>query len=614
KYVATEGKKPIIDKLSSNKWQTKKRKVKEAIVALAGDLIKLYAIRNNSSGFQFTDFNLDDEDFADSFAYSETEDQLTAIKEVLEDMSSQKPMDRLVCGDVGFGKTEVAMRAAFKAVQDGKQVAILSPTTILAEQHRISFEKRFLGFPVNIAAVSRFYKTEANKSAIDKLSKGDVDIIIGTHKLLQKDIHFKDLGLLVIDEEHRFGVKQKEKLKQVKKDIDVLSLTATPIPRTLHMSLLNVRDVSLINTPPQDRRSVRTYVAIKEDGLIRDAILREIQRGGQCFFLHNRVQSIELVTAGLSELVPEAKFAFGHGQMKESELEKIMKKFLEGEIDVLVSTTIIESGIDIPNANTLIVDKAHTFGLAQLYQIRGRVGRSSKQAYAYLLIPPSKKLGKDAEERLKALQALDDLGQGFNLAMRDLEIRGAGNLLGKEQSGNVLSIGFEMYTKILKEAAANLKGEDLSAEDIIDPEVKLGIDAFIPDSYIPDVPERLVLYQRLASLRSNEETDLLIEEIIDRFGPMSKETINLVEVMRIRALLRKYGISKIEHTKGKLRIEFSSNKKIDSEKAIQHALNFPDNYKLGKNNSFTVLKIPEKNLDPFEVYKHLEDLLDSLST
>ena len=613
KFVAPEGKEPALDKLSSTKWQTRKRKVKEAVVALAGDLIKLYAVRNEAKGFAYSTKSIDDEEFADSFSYTETSDQLTAIEDVLSDMSSEKPMDRLVCGDVGFGKTEVAMRAAYKAVQDGKQVAILAPTTILAEQHRLSFEKRLAGFPVNIGALSRFYKPADNKETLEKVAGGDIDIIIGTHKLLQKDVQFEDLGLLVVDEEHRFGVKQKEKLKQFKKDIDVLTLTATPIPRTLHMSLLDVRDVSIISTPPHDRRAIRTYVAIKEDGLVRDAILREIQRGGQCFYLHNRVQSIDLVTAGLSELVPEARFAYGHGQMNEKELEKIMKLFLEGEIDVLVSTTIIESGIDIPNANTLIVDQAHMFGLAQLYQIRGRVGRSSRQAYAYLMIPQTKKLGKEAEERLKALQALDDLGQGFNLAMRDLEIRGAGNLLGKEQSGNVVSVGFEMYTKILKEAAAHLKGEDISIEDVIDPEVKLGVDAFIPDPYIPDISERLVLYQRLASLRSHKETEELREEIVDRFGPMNKETANLVEVMRIRALLRKFGISKAELSHRKLRLEFSPQTSINADKAIKLALESPELYKLGKSNTFTILDMPEKIEEVYGVYQRLESLLEELT-
>ena len=478
KFVASDGLTPTKDKLSSQKWQQTKRKVREAVAALAGELLKLYAARSISKGWAYDPYCAEDERFADGFPWQETTDQLAAIENVLSDMSTEKPMDRLVCGDVGFGKTEVAMRAAYKAIQHAKQVAILVPTTVLVEQHKKEFQKRFLEFPVKVSAVSRFYTSQQNKETLEELAEGKLDIIIGTHRLLSRDVQFRELGLLVIDEEHRFGVKQKEKLKQFKKEVDVLTLTATPIPRTLHMSMSGIRDISLITTPPHDRKTIRTYVASRNETLIRDAILRELGRNGQCFFLHNRVQNIETVTAALQELVPEAKFGFGHGQMTETALEDVMRGFINKEFDVLVCTTIIESGLDIPNANTIIIDRSDMFGLAQLYQLRGRVGRSDKQAYCYLLIPELQKLGNEAQKRLEVLQSLDDLGVGFNLAIRDLEIRGAGELLGREQSGHVISVGFELYNQILKEAVLNLKGEETPIEEAFEPEVKIPVSAF----------------------------------------------------------------------------------------------------------------------------------------
>lgn len=614
KFTAAEGQTPVLDKLGTNTWLKTKQKVKDSVITLAGDLIKLYATRSVSKGWRFEPIGAEDDRFADGFPFDETPDQRKAIQESLTDMSSEKPMDRLVCGDVGFGKTEVALRAAFKCTQHARQVAVLVPTTILVEQHRASFVNRFLGMPVKIGAVSRFYSPQENKKTLQELANGDLDIIIGTHRLLSQDVIFKDLGLLIIDEEHRFGVKQKEKLKQLKKHVDVLTLTATPIPRTLHMSLLGIRDISVISTPPNDRHVIRTYVAEHSDNLVRDSILREIQRGGQCFIVRNRIEGIDIFTAELQRLVPEARFQFAHGQMKESELEDIMQKFLKREIDVLVSTTIIESGLDIPNANTIIIDRADTFGLAQLYQLRGRVGRSTRQAYAYLIIPQVRKLGAEAQQRLKALQSLDDLGLGFNLAIRDLEIRGAGNLLGKEQSGNVLAVGFDMYTKILKEAVLNLKGEELSLEESIDPEVKLGVHAFIPDTYIPDISERLVLYQRLASIGSDADAADISFEIEDRFGARPEEVDNLIELMRYRALLKHSGITKAEVIKGKLLLSFSPCAPIDPHRVVKFVHESPDKYKLNKSQALSIVLDKEKVERPRDLYELTESILDKIRT
>jgi transcription-repair coupling factor (superfamily II helicase) len=600
---------PVIDKLSSTRWLRTRQKVKESVIPLAGDLIRLYATRSVAKGWRFEPQGAEDDRFADGFAYNETPDQLKAIEETLKDMAADKPMDRLVCGDVGFGKTEVALRAAFKCVQHARQVAVLAPTTILVEQHRKNFEERFRGYDVRVGAVSRLYSSNDNKETLAKLASGELDIIVGTQRLLQRDIVFKDLGLLIIDEEHRFGVAQKEKLKALKKNVDVMTLTATPIPRTLHMSLLNLRDISLITTPPHDRKLIRTYVAEVNDSLIRDAILRELQRGGQVFYLHNRVESIAGVTARLKELVPEARFAFGHGQMSEEEMGPLMRRFINKEIDVLVSTTIIESGIDVPNANTIIIERADALGLAQLYQLRGRVGRSSRQAYAYLMIPSTRSLSAEAQKRLKVLQSLDDLGMGFNLAINDLEIRGAGNLLGKEQSGNVLSVGFDLYTRILKEAIADLKGEELPVEETVDPEVKLGVASYVPDFYIPDISERLVIYQRLAAMLNPDEADDLRDEIEDRFGPLPREVKNLVELMRLRALFRHFGVVKGEFGAGKLQLAFSPQAKVDIDKVLGLVRSEPQRYKFGKNLTLTIGFDFEQLESPLQLFRPAEQVL-----
>lgn len=611
KFVAQEGQVPSLDRLgATHRWNKTKQKVKTAVASLAGDLIKLYAVRSAGKGWHFDIIGAEDDRFADNFPYDETPDQLKAIEETLSDMASDKIMDRLVCGDVGFGKTEVALRAAFKCAQHAKQTALLVPTTILAEQHVRTFQARFLDYPIKVAVLSRFYDSKTNKETLERISSGDVDIIIGTHKLLQRDVQFKDLGLLIIDEEHRFGVAQKERLKQFRKNVDVLTLTATPIPRTLHMSLLGIRDISIISTPPIDRRAIRTYIASYDENLVRDAILREIHRGGQCFFVHNRIGTIDVTTAELARLVPEARFCYAHGQMSEGQLEPIVLKFLQGDFDVLVCTTIIESGIDMPNCNTMIIDRADMYGLAQLYQLRGRVGRSDRQAYAYFLIPELRKLGLEAQKRLKALQSLDDLGLGFNLAIRDLEIRGAGNLLGREQSGSVLSVGYELYSRILKEAILNLKGEELSLEESVDPEVKVSSSAYLPDAYIPDISERLVLYQRLASLSYPDESYEMAKEIEDRFGPLPEEVENLVDLMRYRTLLRKFGILRAEQSLKKVTLYFSSRAPVDAEKILSLVKEAPDNFKFGKNLALTMSFDSEADKVLPRLFKETESLLN----
>lgn len=587
KYVAAEGQKPILDKLSSTRWVNTKRKIKEAVVTLAGDLIRLYATRKVTKGWRFEPWGAEDERFGETFPYSETQDQLEAIEQTIANMASEQPMDRLICGDVGFGKTEVAVRAAFKCVQHARQVAVLAPTTILAEQHRQTFTNRFADYPFKVGALSRFYSKEANKRVLEGAASGEIDVIVGTHKLLSKDVVFKDLGLLIIDEEHRFGVKQKEQLKSLRANVDVLTLTATPIPRTLHMALLGIRDMSVMSTPPVDRRTIRTYVTHFEDNLIRDAIMRELQRGGQCFFIHPRIQGLDLLAAELQRLVPEASVCFAHGQMGERQLEDTMGRFQRGEFNVLVSTTIVESGIDIPNANTIIIDQADMFGLSQLYQLRGRVGRSTRQAYCFFLVP-KKTLTIEAENRLKALQALDELGLGFHLALRDMEIRGIGNLLGKEQSGNVLSIGFEMYQKILQEAIMQLRGEDDQLVELVEPDIRLNYDAYIPEAYIPDISERLLIYQRLAQIDSDEDAAKIIDELKDRFGGSPPEVLNLVQTMLFRALLRHAAIVRGEINGNRLLLALSPRGQFKLEEITALCQKNPTRYGFSKGLQLSV--------------------------
>ena len=567
KYIGGDGAQPALDRLGGTAWEKVKAKTRKSIFAMAEELVQLYAVREAREGNAFAPPDSLYKEFEAAFEFEETPDQQRAIDETLADMQRKKPMDRLVCGDVGYGKTEVAMRAAFLAVEGGRQVAVLAPTTILAEQHLQTFRHRFRNHPVRIEMVSRFLTGKETQQVLEGLAKGIVDIVIGTHRLLQKDVEFKDLGLVVIDEEHRFGVVHKERLKKLRQLVDVVSLTATPIPRTLHMSLVGIRDLSIIETPPLDRLAIQTYVTRYDERLIRDTILRELERGGQVFFLHNRVETIDRLAAKLADLIPEAKIAVAHGQMRPKELEKVMLDFLENKTQVLVCSAIIESGLDFPNANTIIINRADKFGLAQLYQLRGRVGRSHRHAYAYLLIPGEKAITPDAERRLRALQELDGLGGGFKLALHDLEIRGAGNLLGEQQSGQITAIGFELYTEMMEQAVRELKGEVMVPE--VEPEIRLGIPAYFPEDYIPDANQRLFFYKRLASLRNPEEREDLREEIKDRFGPYGTAVENLFLVMDLRRVLKEVLIQQISVSDGRVFLLFHPESPVKVEKLLQ---------------------------------------------
>ena len=545
-YHGTADAAPKLTRLGPQEWNKARARAKRATEQLAGELIALYASRQVATGFADTPWQ---DSLEASFPYEETPDQLTTIEAVKADMESSSPMDRLVCGDVGYGKTEIALRAAFKAVQSGRQVAILVPTTVLAQQHLETFTDRLEPFPVAVEMLSRFRSDRQQKEIIGKIADGSVDIVIGTHRLLQKDVRFKDLGLVIIDEEHKFGVSHKERLKQLRTQVDVMTLSATPIPRTLHMSLAGVRDMSTIETPPEERLPIKTYVSEDSDDLVREAILRELDRGGQVFYLHNRVKNIELVANKIQKLVPEANLQIGHGQMPEDDLERVMAEFERGEFNVLLCTTIIESGLDLPNANTLIIDRADMFGLSQLYQLRGRIGRGASRAYAYLMVPRAKQLTEQAEQRLNTILAATELGAGFQIALRDLEIRGIGNLLGAEQSGQISAIGFDLYTKLLAEAVRQLKEADSSDSTATPPvrefstvRVDIGIDARIPDSYIEDLAQRLSIYQRLARIRVESEIDDLDEEIRDRFGPMPTHVKLLMKMARMRSMAEQAGV------------------------------------------------------------------------
>jgi transcription-repair coupling factor (superfamily II helicase) len=567
KYIGGDGAAPSLDKLGGTSWERVKAKARKSIFAMAEELIQLYAVREAREGNAFAPPDVLYQEFEAGFEFEETPDQQRAIDESLADMQRRKPMDRLVCGDVGFGKTEVAMRAAFLAVEGGKQVAVLAPTTILAQQHLQTFRHRFRNHPVRIEMVSRFLTNKEIEQVLRDAAKGTVDIVIGTHRLLQKDVEFKDLGLVIIDEEHRFGVAHKERLKKLRQMVDVMSLTATPIPRTLHMSIIGIRDLSIIETPPVDRLAIQTYLTRYDERVIRDAILRELERGGQVFFLHNRVETIDLIAMKLVDLIPEAKIAVAHGQMKPKALEQVMLDFLENKTQVLVCSAIIESGLDFPNANTIIINRADRFGLAQLYQLRGRVGRSHRHAYAYLLIPGEQAITPDAEKRLRALQEIDGLGGGFKLALHDLEIRGAGNLLGQQQSGNITAVGFELYTEMMENAVRELKGEEVAPE--IEPEIRLGISAYFPDDYIPDVNQRLFFYKRLASLRNLLELEEIKEEIRDRFGPYGAPVANLFVVMNLRRVLKEFLVQQISASDGRVFILFHPQSSVKVEKLLE---------------------------------------------
>lgn len=554
RYVGSDGVEPHLDKLGGAGWEKSKAKARAAVEEMAGELLKIYAERELKEGHAFSPPDEMYREFEASFAWDETPDQMAAIEDVLADMQSSKPMDRLVCGDVGYGKTEVAMRGAFKAVLDGKQVAVLVPTTILAQQHHETFTRRFADYPLTVGMLSRFRTPKEQKETLEKVKKGEVDVVIGTHRLLQADVQFKDLGLLIVDEEQRFGVAHKEKLKKYRATVDIMTLTATPIPRTLYMSMMGIRDLSIIDTPPVDRLAIKTFVARFSEELVREAVLREIRRGGQVFFVHNRVQSIGLMQEHLQRIVPEAKIAVGHGQMDEKELEKVMLGFMHGETNLLLCTTIIESGLDIPSANTLIINRADSFGLAQLYQLRGRVGRSRQRAYAYFMIPGEGSISQEARERLRIMQEITELGAGFRIATHDLEIRGAGDLLGGKQSGQIAAVGFELYTEMLEEAVNQMKGED--REIRIEPEMKLRIPAFIPEDYVPQPNLRLILYKKLTQAQSEDDVSDVAQEFVDRFGPLPPAVTFLLEVMNIRIMLKQRLIQEIEFDGSRLLLSF----------------------------------------------------------
>ena len=537
KYAGSDSKKPKLNRLGTQEWTKTKAKVRGAVKEIAKDLVELYAARQNQD-------TVWQKEFEEMFPYEETEDQLLAINAVKKDMESHKIMDRLICGDVGYGKTEIAIRAAFKAVQENKQVVYLVPTTILAQQHYNTFCQRMKDFPVRVDLMCRFRTPAQQRDTIQNLKRGLVDIVVGTHRVLSDDIEYKDLGLLIIDEEQRFGVQHKEKIKKLKKNVDVLTLTATPIPRTLHMSLIGIRDMSVLEEAPQDRLPIQTYVMEYNDEMVREAIERECARNGQVYYVYNRVEDIAEVTAHIQKLVPELNVSFAHGQMKEHELEKIMYDFINGDIDVLVSTTIIETGLDISNVNTMIIHDADRLGLSQLYQLRGRVGRSGRMAYAFLLYRKDKLLKEIAEKRLAAIREFTDLGSGFKIAMRDLEIRGAGNLLGAEQHGHMEAVGYDMYCKMLNEAVKHLKGE-LSEEDTFTTALDVNVDAYIPDSYIPNEYHKLDIYKRIAAIESEEEMDDMIEELIDRFGDIPKKVELLLEVARLKNLAHQAYVTEV---------------------------------------------------------------------
>lgn len=554
KYVGGEARQPRLYKLGSGEWVRVKQRVKESVRRMAEELLQLYAARQALEGHAFSKDTVWQKEFEDAFPYEETEDQLRATAEIKRDMEQPRPMDRLLCGDVGFGKTEVAMRAAFKAVMDGKQVAVLVPTTVLAQQHYLTFQERFKGFPVRVGVLSRFRTPKEQAEVITGLRKGELDIVIGTHRLLGGDVQFRDLGLLIIDEEHRFGVAHKEALKRLRATVDVLTLTATPIPRTLHMSLSGLRDMSVIETPPENRFPVETYVVEYDAQLVRDAIERELARGGQVFYVHNRVQTIGGALRRLQELVPQARIAVAHGQMPEHELEDVMLDFLAGRSDILLCTSIIESGLDITNANTLIVEESDRFGLAQLYQIRGRVGRSHRLAYAYFTYRRDKALGEVAQKRLEAIKEFTELGSGFKIAMRDLEIRGAGNILGPEQHGFIASVGFDLYCQLLGEAVRELKGEKVVPRT--EPSVELAVDAYLDDGYVPEARAKIELYRKINALTTLAGVEEVAAELEDRYGPIPSPARNLLLLARLKVLAARLGILSLAQERDAVRITF----------------------------------------------------------
>jgi transcription-repair coupling factor (superfamily II helicase) len=564
RYSSAEGHQPQLDRLGGIGWQKTKAKAKRAMRDMADELLRLYAERKLVGGHAFSADTPWQREFEDGFEYVLTPDQETAIEDVKKDMQEPMPMDRLLCGDVGYGKTEVAMRAAFKSVMEGKQAVVLTPTTVLAYQHYDTFRNRFAAFPVKVELLSRFRSTKEQKEVVKRVEAGEVDVVIGTHRLLSKDVKFKELGLVVVDEEQRFGVAHKERLKQLKKRVDVLTLSATPIPRTLNMSLSGLRDMSLIETPPRDRLAIQTQVVQFSESVIKSAIELELARGGQVFLIHNRVETIDTIAALVQRLVPQARIAVGHGKMNEKEMERVMLDFIEFKYDVLVATTIIENGIDIPRANTIIINRADHYGLSQLYQLRGRVGRSSRRAYAYLLIPGEQELTPIARRRLAAIREFSDLGAGFRIAALDLELRGAGNLLGGQQSGHMDALGFDLYTQMLERTVAELRGE--AVEDEVSVSINLGVDVAIPDDYISDMGQRLRTYKRVSSARDEEALSTILKEIRDRYGRVPASVEQLFAYARLRRLAENIGVISIDRTAEGIAIKFSEKSRVSPEK------------------------------------------------
>jgi transcription-repair coupling factor (superfamily II helicase) len=610
KYRSTDaGPAPVLNKLGSQQWAKTKARVKKAMADMADELLKLYAQRRAAEGHPFPPDNEFQREFEDAFDYNETDDQLSAIADIKRDMESNMPMDRLLCGDVGYGKTEVAMRAAFKAVQDGKQVAVLTPTTVLSFQHYETFRRRFSQFPINIEMISRFRTPKEQKVILEKLEAGQIDILIGTHRLLSKDLKFQDIGLLVVDEEQRFGVRHKERLKQLRQQIDVLSMSATPIPRTLHMSLVGLRDMSVIETPPKDRMAIQTVVAKFDEKLIRTAVELELERGGQVYFVHNRVETIYELAAKIQELVPQSRVVVGHGQMGEADLEKTLLAFMNHEYDVFVATTIIENGIDIPLANTIIVNRADRHGLSELYQLRGRVGRSNRRAYAYLLIPPEQELTDVARRRLAALKEFSDLGAGFKIAALDLELRGAGNMLGGEQSGHIEAVGFEMYTSMLEEAVSKLKGEE--KREHVTTQLNLGISLRIDESYILEENQRLRVYKKIAGAADEATLADVRAELEDRYGALPESVLHLLDAATLRLTSERLGVQQIDRKRDQLHIRFSEKAEVDPGRLMKLVAR---NAKKGAQ--FTphgVLRFPLAGTKPPEVFREVHALLEQLA-
>jgi transcription-repair coupling factor (superfamily II helicase) len=607
KYRSSEGVTPVLNRLGTQQWQKTKARVKKAMKDMAEELLKLYAARKTAPGHAFASDTEWQREFEDTFEFSETEDQMDAIVDVKRDMESGTPMDRLLCGDVGYGKTEVAMRAAFKAVNDNRQVAVLAPTTVLAFQHYNTFRQRLAAFPMKIEMLSRFRTPRQQKETIAKLESGELDIVIGTHRVLSKDVKFSDLGLVVVDEEQRFGVRHKERLKQLRKEVDVLTMSATPIPRTLHMSLLGLRDMSVIETPPKDRMAIQTVVAAWDEKLLRSAIEKELERGGQVYFVHNRVESIYEIADKIREMAPKARILVGHGQMPERELESVMLAFMRHEADILVATTIIENGLDIPLCNTIIINRADRHGLSELYQLRGRVGRSDRRAYAYLLIPPDRDLTDLARRRLAALKEFSDLGAGFKIAALDLELRGAGNLLGGQQSGHIEAVGFELYTTMLERTVRELKGE--LREEAPETQLNLGLNIRIPAEYIPQENQRLRMYKRVAGVESESQLADVAAELGDRYGAPPPAVQNLLEYAALKLLSQRIGVAQIERRREAVSIRFTEKASVEPEQLARFVAEQSDS----KFTPAGVLKFSLKEKQPEQVLVRLKSLLEQLA-